>query len=128
MSLNQTTASTPFVRWLADLAAERGWTSGRQAAKYLGVNQAAFATWLRGEYLPDAASQEQLARGARVSPDVVAELVRDSRPRTVSVDNPELAAILREMGTFPPEQQPAAQRRVLDALEQLRAELGRQAS
>lgn len=77
--LRQSAADTPLARWLVALAEKRGWTSGRQAAKYLGVNQAAFATWLRGEHTPDDESQQQLVEASGESPETIARLALDSR-------------------------------------------------
>src|SRR6185295_12749855 len=78
-SLRQSAADTPLARWLVDYGESRGWETGRQAAKYLGVKQAAFSTWLRGEMEPDRANQEQLAVGTGEPLSVIADLVRRTK-------------------------------------------------
>lgn len=79
-ALRQTAADTPLARWLVELAERRGWASGRQAAKYLGVNQASFATWLRGEFTPSHESQQRLAERAGETLETIARLAAASRP------------------------------------------------
>jgi transcriptional regulator with XRE-family HTH domain len=79
-SISQGAADTPFVRWLLEIAETRGWTSGRQAAKYLGINQAAFATWLRGDFTPNSESQARLAEKTGEPYETIARLVAASRP------------------------------------------------
>lgn len=74
-SFSQSAADTPFARWLVGVAESRGWRSGRQAALYLGVNQAAVSTWLRGEVEPDRISQERLARATGTPVEEIADLV-----------------------------------------------------
>lgn len=78
-SLGRGAADTPLARWLVDYGDARGWTSGRQAAAYLGVNQSALATWLRGEGEPSAESQIQLAEATGVPFAEIAELVRRTK-------------------------------------------------
>jgi transcriptional regulator with XRE-family HTH domain len=94
-SISQGAADTPFVRWLLELAEKRGWTSGRQAAKYLGVNQAAFATWLRGDFTPNGESQMRLAERTGETVGVIAGLVAASRnltePDRALKDSPALS-------------------------------------
>lgn len=78
-SLTRGAADTPLVRWLLEVAEKHGWTSGRQAAKYLGVNQAAFATWLRGDFTPGIDSQERLAASTGEPLEKVMRLVAETR-------------------------------------------------
>lgn len=78
-SLRQSAADTPLARWLVEYGESRGWATGRQAAKYLGVKQAAFSTWLRGEVEPSREYQDQLAAATGRSPAFVAELVRQTK-------------------------------------------------
>jgi transcriptional regulator with XRE-family HTH domain len=75
-TLRQKAADTPLARWLVDLAESRGWTSGRQAALYLGVNHATLWTWLHGTLEPDLDSQAHLHEVTGESAERIAELVR----------------------------------------------------
>lgn len=83
-SLRRGAADTPLVRWLIEIAEERGWTSGRQAAKYLKVNQAAFATWLRGDFTPGPESQERLAETTGEPVEKIMRLVAETKRLTES--------------------------------------------
>src|SRR5690348_7527007 len=78
-SLRQLAAETPLAEFLADVGEDRGWTTGRQAAKYLGVKQAAFSTWLRGEVEPGREYQEQLAAATGKSLAFIADLVQRTK-------------------------------------------------
>lgn len=75
-SLRQSAAETPLAQWLVEYGEGRGWETGRQAAKYLGVKQAAFSTWLRGEVEPGRDYQEQLAAKTGQPVAFFANLVR----------------------------------------------------
>lgn len=78
-SFSEKQVDTPFVRWLLDVVKQRGWKSGRQAAFYLGVNQAAFSTWLTGANLPKGQSIERLAVSTGEPLENIVRLVANSR-------------------------------------------------
>lgn len=85
-SLRQSAADTPLAQWLVEYGESRGWTAGRQAAKYLGVKQAAFSTWLRGEVEPSREYQEQLATATGQPLAFIVDLVRRTKALKYSAD------------------------------------------
>lgn len=94
-------ADTPLAQWLASLARERGWRSGRQAALYLGVRQPAFWTWWRGEIEPERRNQELLAAGAGVPLAEVADLVLRTKSQKQRLTVGDLKRMGAEEGSAP---------------------------
>lgn len=84
-SLTRSAGDTPFVRWLVSYCLDRGFASGRQAAKMLRdadgaeFNQSVFASWLRGDQEPGPESQERLAQATGAPIGAIADLVRRSK-------------------------------------------------
>lgn len=77
-----TRAPTPYGRWLQARCAERGWTSVRQAAGYIGINYEVLRTHLLGKFGPSVESIRTVADYFKVDRDWLEALSKQRDSQT----------------------------------------------